>query len=88
MNKDVIFEKLKEVLVAEFEIEAGEVRLEQRLDEDLKLDSLDAVDLVLSLGDHIRGKVDPALFKDARTLADVVNVLEPIWKDGEGPALS
>jgi acyl carrier protein len=71
---------VKELLIAEFELDADSIRPEQRLYDDLELDSLDAVDLVVCLKDHIEGKIDPALFKNARTVADVVDILCPLWK--------
>jgi acyl carrier protein len=80
MDKDGVFEKLKEVLVSQFELDAGAISLEKRLYEDLDLDSLDAVDLVIGLKGYITGKIDPALFKGARTLRDLVDILQPLWK--------
>jgi acyl carrier protein len=80
VHTDAVFTKLKEILISEFEIDAGAISLEKRLYDDLELDSLDAVDLVVSLKNHIEGKIDPALFKDARTVADVVSILHPLWK--------
>jgi acyl carrier protein len=80
LGKDTIFEKVKELLISEFKIEPESIRLEKRLDEDLDMDSLDAVDLVVSLKEHIGEKIDPALFKGARTVQDVVDLLLPLWK--------
>ena len=78
--KDAIFSKLKELLASEFSIDAGSISLEKHLEEDLDLDSLDAVDLLISLTDYVEGEPDPALFKDAHTVADMVDLLVPIWK--------
>jgi len=80
LGKDAIFEKVKELLISEFKIAPESVCLEKRLDEDLDLDSLDAVDLVVSLKEHIGEKIDPSLFKGARTVQDVVDLLQPLWK--------
>ena len=80
LNKDAVFATLKEILVSEFELEPDSISPEKRLDEDLKLDSLDAIDLLMGLNDHIGEKVDPALFKNARTLQDVVELVYPLWK--------
>jgi acyl carrier protein len=79
--KDVIFEKVKELMISEFKVAAESIGLEKRLDEDLDLDSLDAVDLIIALQDHIGEKVDPSLFKDVRTVRDVVDLLQPLWKE-------
>ena len=80
MGKDAIFAKLKEIIASEFELDPDSISVEKRWSDDLDLDSLDAVDLILCLEDHIGEKIDPALFKDARTLQDMVDLLQPIWK--------
>ena len=80
MSKEIIFKKVKELLISEFKVDAESIEPEKRLDEDLELDSLDMVDLIIILKDYIGEKVDPALFKDVRTVQDVVDLLEPLWK--------
>ena len=79
-----IFLKVKEVLIAEYGVTEDLVSPEKLLEDDLDLDSLDNVELLNSLKDYIleeyTGELfDPSLFKDARTLEDLVNKLEPIW---------
>lgn len=66
--------------MTEFELDGDLILPEKRLYDDLDLDSLDAVDLVVSLKEHIEGAIDPALFKNARTVGDVIAILAPIWK--------
>ena len=80
MGKDIIFEKVKELLISEFKVEPESIGLEKCLDEDLELDSLDMVDLVISLKEYIGEKIDPSLFKEARTVQNVVDLLQPLWK--------
>jgi acyl carrier protein len=78
MSRDDVFIKLKEILVSEFDIEAGAVKPESQLYDELDLDSIDAVDLVVRMKEYIPGKIDPVLFKNARTVQDVVGVLYPL----------
>jgi acyl carrier protein len=78
LSKDEIFLKLREVMTSEFEIPGENIDLEKRLYEDLDLDSIDAVDLVVALKEFIPGKIDPVLFKDARTVQDLVDILHPL----------
>jgi acyl carrier protein len=80
LDKEIIFEKVKERLISEFKVEAESISLEKCLDGDLEMDSLDMVDLVISLKDCIGEKIDPSLFKEARTVQDVVDLLHPLWK--------
>lgn len=80
MDKTVVYEKIKELLISEFKLEAGSISPEKLLDEDLQLDSLDMVDLILGLSDYIGEKIDPSLFKDAHLVQDLVDSAAPLWK--------
>jgi len=80
MDKIVIYEKLKELMSSLFELDAESISVEKCLDKDLQLDSLDMVDLILSLSDYLGKKIDPSLFKEARTVQDLVDLVSPFWK--------
>jgi len=80
LDKNAIFLTLKSIIAAEFNINADSISLDKHLEENLDLDSLDAIDLMNSLTDYIKGDPDPTLFKDARTVEDLVNLLAPVWK--------
>ena len=80
MDKNTIYIRLKELMVSEFELEADSISPEKQLYDDLKLDSLDMVDLILNLKDHTKEKIEPTLFKNARTVQDLVDLIHPIWK--------
>lgn len=75
MDKSQIFEKIKTVLVDEFEMDSSKVVPEARLYEDLNLDSIDAVDLIVKFKSMLPRNVDPEVFKSMRTLQDVVEAL-------------
>lgn len=55
VNKDQVFEQVKDALVELFEIEAEDIQPEAHLYTDLDLDSIDAVDLVVHL-QNVTGK--------------------------------
>jgi acyl carrier protein len=80
MNKDVIYEKIKELMISEFKVPADSISPGKRLHDDLELDSLDMVDLILALSDYIGERIDPTLFKEAGTVQDLVDSVSPIWK--------
>ena len=80
MDKGVIFNKLRELLVSEFKVDADSISFDKRLEEDFELDSLDMVDLLMDLSDYVEGTTNPGMFKDACTIEDIVNLLVPIWK--------
>ena len=67
-TRDEIFDKLKSILVEDFEIEEEKIQAETNLFEDLELDSIDAVDLAVILqGFHKR-----------KSLRKTSNKLEPL----------
>jgi len=78
MTKDDIFTQLREILGSEFEIDPSLITPTAKLYEELDLDSIDAVDLVVKMKEKIPGKIDPALFKNARTIQDLVDLLHPL----------
>ena len=75
MDKDAIFNKIADVLAADFECDRAKLVPEARLFEDLNLDSIDAVDLVVRLQQQTGLKVKADDFKAIRTLGDVADVI-------------
>jgi acyl carrier protein len=71
LTKDEILNKICDVLVETFELPKEEVTADANLYTDLDLDSIDAVDLVITLQDMTDKKVDPESFKKIRTVQDV-----------------
>jgi acyl carrier protein len=49
MNKEAIIEKVKEFLIEEFEVDGDDIQSDANLKDTLGLDSLDYVDLVVSI---------------------------------------
>jgi acyl carrier protein len=75
MTRDEIFNRVRDILVETFELDQGAITLDARLQEDLDLDSIDAVDLVVKLQQYVKTKIDPEVFKQVRTIGDVVNAI-------------
>jgi acyl carrier protein len=73
LSRDEIYQKLKAYLEEMFEIPPQKVSLEARLNEDLDLDSIDAVDLVVTLQELTSRKLNPEEFKSVRTVGDIVD---------------
>jgi len=78
MTKDDILNKMREILVEEFQINGSSVTSQAKLYDDLELDSIDAVDLLVKMKEFIPGKIDPEMFKKAVTVQDVVDLLYPL----------
>jgi acyl carrier protein len=80
LDEAAVYEKIKEIIISEFKISAELISPEKYLHDDLQLDSLDIVDLILSLSDYMGKKIDPTLFQNARTVQDLVKLIYPLWK--------
>ncbi len=72
-SRDEIYQRLKTYLEEMFEVPPEKVSLEARLNEDLDLDSIDAVDLAVRLQELTSRKFNPEEFKSVRTVGDVVD---------------
>jgi len=82
MDEKVLYSKVKELIVKVFELDPDSISSEKRLNEDLNLDSLDMVDLVIAINDEgICEQIEPVIFKDVCVVGDLVNRLQPFWKD-------
>ena len=75
MNKNEIFEILKNALIELFEIDESKISLEARIYEDLDIDSIDAIDLVDFIKKQTGHKLMPEDFKAIKTLGDIVEVV-------------
>lgn len=79
-TREEIINKLKEILVDDFEISEDLISLEANLFDDLELDSIDAVDLAVKLQFFTDKKIAPEDFKQIRTINDVVNAIQELLK--------
>lgn len=77
-SREQIFETLVEILADEFEIEKEDITLSANLYTELDLDSIDAIDLVIRLREITKKKIEPEVFKQVRTVEDVVNEIEKL----------
>jgi acyl carrier protein len=86
MDRDEIFERVRRILVETFELDPASISLGSRLMEELDLDSIDAVDLVVKLQQYTTTKIDPSVFKQVRTVGDVVDAILPLVEGASGVA--
>lgn len=78
MTDQEIEQKIKDILVADFEIDAARLRPDTNLFTELDLDSIDAVDLVVRIQQETGKKVNPDDFRQIRTLQDVVKAVSKL----------
>ena len=76
MAKEEIFDKLKELVVDQLGVEEDEVTMQASMQDDLGADSLDLVDLVMSVEEEFGVKVADEDLENIKTVGDIVNYIE------------
>ena len=76
-----IAEKINAILAEEFELDPELLQPDASIDEDLALDSLDAVDLTVLLEEQTGVRVDPKRFIGLRTLGDIHAMVEKLVEE-------
>jgi len=71
ITQEEVYEKIKSVLVEEFEVEEGSISMDSNLFTDLELDSLDAIDLMVTLDKELNVEIRTETMQDLRTIEDV-----------------
>ncbi len=76
MEKDFIINKINDFLIDEFEVDTEELKPEANLKDTLELDSLDFVDLVVSVESNFNIKLVAEDFVSIITLQDFYNFID------------
>lgn len=72
----MIFERIKTIISEEFDINENEITLNTSLFDELDIDSLDLVDLVMTLEDEFSVELPDEALADMKTVGDVVKYIE------------
>lgn len=72
----MVFDKIKDILIDQLEIEPEKVTMDASFTEDLGADSLDLVDLVMSLEDEFGMEVPDDAIESLKTVGDAVRYIE------------
>lgn len=73
----MVFEKIKDILAEQLDIEnAASITMESLLIEDLGADSLDSIDIVMSVEDEFKIEVPDEVIESMNSVADIVNYIE------------
>lgn len=75
MDNAQLYDKIKNILVNQFEVDESLVSMDANLYEELEIDSIDAVDLMVQLKEITGKKIPPEQFKHVRTIGDVLKTL-------------
>ena len=74
----MIFEKLKQALAAQFEIDPEKITMETNLIDDLGADSLDVVELIMNLEDEFGVSISDEEAVNLVTVQKIVEFLEKL----------
>ena len=77
-TREEVLEQVEAALVELFEIDPGQITPEARLNEDLEIDSIDAVDLLDRLRRQTGRKISADDFRSVRTVGDLVNAVHAV----------
>lgn len=72
----MVYEKIKQIICEEFEIDENDVNLDTLLEDDLGFDELDLADLCMSLEDVFDREISDEDLEKISTVGDLVNHLE------------
>ncbi|MDE6019954.1 MAG: acyl carrier protein [Ruminococcus sp.] len=70
------FDKIKELIVDQLDVEEDKVTMEANIQDDLGADSLDIVDLVMSVEDAFEVKIEDDDVENIKTVGDIVNYID------------
>ena len=72
----MVFEKVKSILIDQLDVEEEKVTLEASIADDLGADSLDVVDLVMSLEEEFDVEIPDEEVENIKTVGDIVKYIE------------
>lgn len=72
----MVFEKLREIICEQLELSEEIVTMDSNLMDDFDADSIDLVDIVMSIEDEFNIEVPEDAIDDLKTVGDVVKFIE------------
>lgn len=72
----MVLEKVKDILAKQFEVEADTITEQTDIAEDLGADSLDVVDVLMSLEDAFDVEIPDEEIENIHTVGDLVSYIE------------
>ena len=72
----MVFEKVKVILAEQFDVEEDTITMDTNLEEDLSADSLDVVDLLMSIEDEFEIEIPDEEIENIKSVGNLVNYIE------------
>lgn len=72
----MVLEKVKAILAEQFDVEEDKITADTDLQEDLGVDSLDLVDLLMSIEDEFEVEVPDEEIENIKTVGSLVSYIE------------
>ncbi len=72
----MVFEKVREVLCDQLDVEEEKVTMESVITDDLGADSLDVVDLIMSLEEEFDVEIPDEEVENVKSVGDIVKFIE------------
>ena len=76
----MVFEKVREIISKELNLDPSKVTLEASLEHDLGADSLDAVEVIMALEDEFDIEISDDASQNIKTVGDIVSHIEELRK--------
>lgn len=71
----MVFEKIQKIICEQFSVEESDVTMESSLTDDFGADSLDLVDLAMTIEDAFNIEVPDEELENVKTVADIVKLV-------------
>jgi len=72
----MVFEKVKAILVDQLDVDEDAITMESSIIEDLGADSLDVVDMIMSLEEEFDVEIPDEEIENMKTVGDIVKFIE------------
>ncbi|MCR5484843.1 MAG: acyl carrier protein [Clostridiales bacterium] len=72
----MVFEKVRDIICEQFDVDADRVTMDTSLSSDLQADSLDVIDLAMSIEDEFDMEVPDTEIEKIKTVGDFVRFIE------------
>ena len=74
----MVFEKVREIIAEQLDVDTEEISLDTSLTRDLEADSLDAVEIIMAIEDEYSIEIPDETAEEFKTVGDIVKCVEDL----------